>query len=114
VLRPYQRRQQWLRQTVADLAFAQGRDDEAYEILRTWAAESPNNGRPYLMLAAIDALHGRMAAATANMTKHRKMLPLSNVAYVVMTYPSTDPGFLAQRARLVEGLRKAGLPEGGQ
>ena len=27
---------------------------------------------------------------------------------------STDPGFLAQRARLVAGLRKAGLPEGGR
>jgi class 3 adenylate cyclase/TolB-like protein len=113
-LRPYLRRQQWLRQTLADLAFAQGRDDEAYEILRTWAAESPNNGRPYLMLAAIDALHGRMAAAVANMATHRQMVPLSNVAYVVMTYPSTDPGFLAQRARLVDGLRKAGLPEGGR
>ena len=113
-LRPYPRRQQWLTQTLADLAFAQGRDDEAYEILRTWAAESPNNGRPYLMLAAIDALHGRMSAATANMAKHRQMVPLSNVAYVVMTYPSTDAGFLAQRERLVEGLRKAGLPEGGQ
>ena len=66
------------------------------------------------MLAAIDALHGRMAAAAANMTKHSQMVPLSNIAYVVMTYPSTDPGFLAQRARLVEGLRKAGLPEGGR
>jgi class 3 adenylate cyclase/tetratricopeptide (TPR) repeat protein len=113
-LRPYPRRQQWLTQTLADLAFAQERDDEAYEILRTWAAESPNNGRPYLMLAAIDALHGRMSAAKANMAKHRQMVPLSNVTYVVMTYPSTDAGFLAQRERLVEGLRKAGLPEGGQ
>jgi len=113
-VRPYQRQQRWLKQTLADLAFAQGRDDEAYEILRTWAAESPDNGRPFLMLAAIDALHGRMAAATANMTKHSQMVPLSNIAYVVMTYPSTDPGFLAQRARLVEGLRKAGLPEGGR
>ncbi|MBT2326299.1 hypothetical protein J7E62_28640 [Variovorax paradoxus] len=82
-LRPYQsRRQQWLSQTLADLAFAQGRDDEAYEILRNWAAESPNNGRPYLMLAAIDALHGRTAAATANMARHRQMLPLSNVAFL--------------------------------
>ncbi len=114
-LRPYQaRRQQWLSQTLTDLAFAQGRDGEAYEILSNWAAESPNNGRPYLMLAAIDALHGRTSAATANMARHRQMLPLSNVAYVVLTYPSTDPGFLAQRARLVEGLRKAGLPEGGR
>jgi class 3 adenylate cyclase/TolB-like protein/Tfp pilus assembly protein PilF len=113
-LRPYQRRQQWVSQTLADLAFAQGRDDEAYAILRNWAADSPNNGRPYMLLAAIDALHGRTAAAKANMAKHRQMVPLSNIAYVELTYPSTDAAFLAQRARLVDGLRKAGLPEGGR
>jgi tetratricopeptide (TPR) repeat protein len=114
-LRPYQmRRQQFLHQTLADAAFAQGRDDEAYEILTNWSAEFPNNGRPYLMLAAIDALHGREADAVAHMAKHRQMLPLSNIAYVVLTYSSSDPAFLAQRARLVDGLRKAGLPEGGK
>ena len=64
------------------------------------------------MLAAIDALHGRDAAATANMARHRQMLPLSSISYVVLTYPSTNPNFLAQRARLVDGLRKAHLPEG--
>ena len=112
-LQPFQlRRRQWLVQSMADSAFAQGRDDEAYEILKKWAAEFPNNGRPYLMLAAIDALHGRDASASANMAKHRQMLPLSSISYVVLTYPSTDPTFLAQRARLVDGLRKARLPEG--
>jgi len=112
-VQPFQlRRRQWLVQSMADSAFAQGKDDEAYEILKKWAAEFPNNGRPYLMLAAIDALHGRDAAAAANMAKHRQMLPLSSISYVVLTYPSTDPTFLAQRARLVDGLRKARLPEG--
>ena len=112
-LQPFQlHRRQWLVQSMADSAFAQGKDDEAYEILKKWAAEFPNNGRPYMMLAAIDALHGRDAAAAANMAKHRQMLPLSSISYVLMTYPSTDPGFLAQRARLVDGLRKARLPEG--
>ena len=110
---PFQlRRRQWLAQSLADLAFAQGKDDEAYEILKKWTAESPNNGRPYLMLAAIDALHGRDAAAATNMTKHRQMLPMSSISYVVLASPSTDPPFLAQRARLVDGLRKARLPEG--
>jgi class 3 adenylate cyclase/TolB-like protein len=114
-LQAYQTRpQQWLIQCRADAAFAQGHDDEAYAILRNWAAEFPNNGRPYLMLAAIDALHGRAGAAAANMAKHRQLMPLSNIAYVVLTYPSTDPGFLAQRERLVAGLRKAGLPEGSK
>lgn len=114
-LRPYQmRRQQWLFQSLADASFSQGHDDEAYEILRNWTTEFPNNGRPYLMMAAIDVLHDRNADAAANMARHRQMLPLSNVSYVVLTYPSTDPGFLSQRARLVAALRKAGLPEGDQ
>ena len=66
------------------------------------------------MLAAIDALHGRKAAAAANMARHRQLQPLSNIAYVVLTHPSTDRGYLAQRERLVEGLRMAGLPEGSK
>jgi TolB-like protein/Tfp pilus assembly protein PilF len=112
-LRPYQlRRQQWLLQSLADASFFQGQDAEAYEILRNWTAEFPDSGRPYLMMAAIDALHGRKADAAANMARHRQMLPQSTVSYVVLTYPSTDPGFLSQRARLVAGLREAGLPEG--
>ncbi|MBS0452630.1 MAG: winged helix-turn-helix domain-containing protein [Proteobacteria bacterium] len=112
-LRPYQmRRLQALSQARADLAFAQGHDDEAYEILSRWAAESPNNGKPQLMLAAIDALHQRSDAAAAHMARHRQLLPRSTVAYVLMTYPSSNPDFLAQRARLIDGARKAGLPEG--
>jgi len=114
-LRPYQmRRQQWLFQSLADASFSEGNDDEAYEVLRNWTAEFPNSGRPYLMMAAIDLLHDRDADAAANMAKHREMLPLSTISYLVLTYPSTDPGFLSQRARLVGALRKAGLPEGDQ
>ena len=108
------RRQQNLNQALADAAFAQGRDDEAYRILTHWAVEFPGSGRPYLMLAAIDALYWRDASAAAHMAKHRQMLPQSTIAYVNRIYPSDNPIFLAQRARLVDGLRKAGLPEGGK
>ena len=111
-LQPLQLRlRQSIMQGRADSAFAQDKDDEAYEILKNWAAEFPNNGKPYLMLAAIDALHGRNEAARIHMAKHRQMLPQSCISYIVLTYPSTDAGFIAQRARLVDGLRKAGLPE---
>ena len=104
--------QQWLLQTLADASFSQGRDDEAYKVLQDWSAEFPSSGKPYLMMAAIDALHGRAAAAAANLARHRELLPQSTISYVVLSYPSTDPGFLLQRERLVSGLRKAGLPEG--
>ena len=111
-LRPYQlRRRQLLNQTLAEAAFAQGRDDDAYRILTHWVAEFPNNGRPYLMLAAIDALYWRDSSAAAHMAKLRSMLPRASIAYVLQGYPSSNPQFLAQRARLADGLRLAGLPE---
>jgi len=114
-LRPYElRRQQALYQLQADLAFAQGRDEEAYGVLQHWRAEFPNSGRPYAMLAAIDALNQRDAAAAEHMARYRQMLPLGNIAYVIQTYPSNNPDFLAQRARLVQGLKQAGLPEEGR
>jgi adenylate cyclase len=95
----------------AEAAFVQGRDAEAAGQLQQWAAEYPNHGRPYAMLAAIEALQGRDAEAAVHMTKHRELLPGNTVAYFLLTNPSDDPGYLRQRARLVEGLRKAGLPE---
>lgn len=91
--------------------FVQGRDDEAYRWAMRWAAEYPNSGQPYAMLAAIDALRGHDAEAAAHMAKHRELLPNDSIAYVMFLSPSTDPVFLAQRARLIEGLRKAGLPD---
>ena len=114
-LRPYEaRRQQALYQLRAELAFAQGRDEEAYAVLQHWSAEFPGNGRPYLLLAAIDALGRRDAAAADNMGHFRQLQPLGTMAYVIQTYPSSDPDFLAQRARLVQGLKQAGLPEEGR
>ncbi|WP_431274345.1 tetratricopeptide repeat protein [Variovorax ureilyticus] len=91
--------------------FVQGRDDEAYRWAMRWAAEYPNSGQPYAMLAAIDALRGHDAEAAAHMARHRELLPNDSIAYVVFLNPSTDPVFLAQRARLIDGLRKAGLPD---
>jgi hypothetical protein len=67
-------------QTLADASFLQGHDDDAYKILQDWTAEFPNNGKPYLMMAAIDALHARDAAAAANLTRHHQMLPLSTIS----------------------------------
>ena len=95
----------------ATAEFVQGRDDEAYKWSTRWAAEYPNSGQPYAMLAAIDALRGHDAEAAAHMAKHRELLPNDSIAYVVFLNPSTDPVYLKQRARLIEGLRKAGLPD---
>ena len=91
--------------------FAQGRDEDAYGWSMRWAAEYPQSGQPHAMLAAIDALRGRSADAAAHMARHRELLPNDTIAGVTFIDPSTDPGYLTQRARLIEGLRKAGLPE---
>ena|SRR5438874_789440 len=106
------RRQAYFYQLFVDTAFLQGRDDESYAWLRRWAAEMPDNGRPYLMLAAIDSLHGRDEQAKVNMARHREILPRSTVRYVERLYRSSNSTVIEQRTRLLEGLRKAGLPEG--
>lgn len=113
-LRPFQtRRQQSLNQILADAALATGRDEEAYRILKQWAAEFPSSARPHLLMAAIDALKGRDQSALDHMAIFRAAHPLASLRYVAQVYPSTDPQFLAHRERLLDGLRKAGLPEGG-
>jgi len=107
------RRQAYIYQLFADAAFLQGRDGEAREWLRRWAAEMPDNGRPYLMLAAMDALQDRGEEARANMARHRELLPRSTVRYVGMLYPlPSSEAIQTARARLLDGARKAGLPEG--
>ena len=109
---PFDHREQANRyQLFANAAFLQGREDEAYQWLQRWAAEMPDSGRPYLMLAAIDALKGRNEQAKAEMKRHREISPHSNVTYVAMMYPSSSPAVAEQCARLLDGMRKAGLPE---
>ena len=41
-----------------------------------------------------------------------KVFPGFTVQKYAGRYWTDDPTFIAQRARIVEGLRKAGLPEG--
>jgi DNA-binding winged helix-turn-helix (wHTH) protein/tetratricopeptide (TPR) repeat protein len=107
------RRQAFFYQVFADKAVLQGHDDESREWLLRWTAEFPDDGRPYLILAAIDALHGRDEQAKTHMARHRLLLPRSNLRYVAMLYPTSNPTVIAERDRLLEGMRLAGLPEGG-
>jgi Flp pilus assembly protein TadD len=97
----------------ADRAALQGHDDESREWLLRWTAEFPDDGRPYLRLAAIDALNGRDEQARSHMARHRQLLPRSNLHYVAMSYRTSNPAVMAVRARMLEGMRRAGLPEGG-
>ena len=66
----------------------------------SWAYSSPNGwlGREAEANLAIDGLH--------------KLKPGFTVQDFVKSTPSDNPRFQSERARIVEGLRKAGLPEG--
>ena len=54
---------------------------------------------------------GPSERARAGMAAFLKLWPTMTVARYDESRPSTHPVYLAQRARLYEGLRKAGLPE---
>ena len=86
---------------------------DRYEEAALWA-ERALRGYPHFttalrMAAASHALAGRMPEAQRMMARHRQCQPglrLSNLAEVMSPFRRQK-----DRARLVEGLRKAGLPE---
>jgi tetratricopeptide (TPR) repeat protein len=89
--------------------FCAGRYDEAV----SWAARALRSQPDYLgtirIIAASNALAGRLDEAQKAMTRLRQLNPalrISNLEDVLPLFRRTD-----DRTRLVEGLRKAGLPE---
>jgi tetratricopeptide (TPR) repeat protein len=88
--------------------FVAGRYDDA----STWAEKALQERAYYLPairdLAAARALSGHQAEAKAAMDKLRRIDPAMRVATVKEWLPFRRPDDLA---RLVDGLRRAGLPE---
>jgi len=78
------RRQAFFYQLFSDKAVLQGHEEESRAWLLRWSAEYPHDGRPYLTLAAIDAVNGRIEEAKSNMARHRQLVPRSNLRYVEM------------------------------
>jgi TolB-like protein len=95
----------------AEAALMRGDDAEAHRFAELSIAERPSTYRAHAVLAASDALMGRSSRAAAEMAEFQRLWPEATVARFDESRPSTNPAFLAQRARLYEGLRKAGLPE---
>jgi adenylate cyclase len=67
---------------------------------------------PYLDLAAAYGWLGRGAEAKAAVASLHKLMPGYTVQQWANSKWSDDPQFLREDAQLIEGLRKAGLPEG--
>jgi adenylate cyclase len=109
-----QRRASTAYAAAAEIAVARGDDLHAAELARRAIAVRPSGVRgatPYAILAAAQALSGRVADANADMAVYRQRTPLTTVATFDSVRPSKHPAFVEQRARLYEGLRLAGLPE---
>jgi len=87
------------------------KDDEAIKWCRRSVTVSPF-WIAYVDLASAYAWTGRMDEAHAAVAQLLKLMPNYTVARWANEKFSDNPVFLAQYRRIVEGLQKAGLPEG--
>jgi TolB-like protein/class 3 adenylate cyclase len=88
-----------------------GRLDVAVEQLRKSAGMNPNFGIASIFLAAAFALAGSGAEAAAAYSAGRRLLPNFTIAKFCRETASGNPLYLAQRERVCEGMRLAGIPQ---
>jgi TolB-like protein/Flp pilus assembly protein TadD len=92
--------------------FLLGDDVRAIEMLRKAIGLSPNYSLAHLCLAAAHGVQGRVDEASAALANYLRTGPSARtISELQLLSPSKDPSYLAQRERLYEGLRKAGMPE---
>jgi len=89
------------------------RDDQAIDWLRRAVAAAPQWPLPQALLAAALSLTGHDEEAREVLNRYLSLgaTTAKTVAQWKGQLPSNNPLFLAYAARLVEGLRNAGLPE---
>src|SRR6202020_3008306 len=75
-------------------------------------ASAPENLFAWVHLAAANAWAGHDKQAREALAQLQKVYPSYTVQSYAGTHYSDNLTFNAQRARILEGLRKAGLPEG--
>jgi adenylate cyclase len=83
-----------------------------YPVLREAIAGIPLAFIPYLELAAAYAWAGHDKAAKETVAQLQKVQPGYTVQAWASRHMSDNPTYKAQYQRVIEGLRKAGLPEG--
>ncbi len=88
-------------------------DDQAIDWLRRAVAGAPQWPLPQALLAAALALTGHEAEASDVLKRYLSLSATraKTVAQWEAQMPSKNPLFVAYATRLVEGLRKAGLPD---
>jgi tetratricopeptide (TPR) repeat protein len=88
-----------------------GSDEEALALLRRAVEINRNWPSTHLWLAAVLAQLGRLAEAQAAAQAALALNPTVTLSRVRTGAPSDNQTYLAQRERLIDGLRKAGVPE---
>ena len=86
--------------------------EQAIDWCQRSAASNPATFWPYYELAACYGWLGRTADAAHAVAELRKRRPEASVQDYAMMQNYPDPQFVRERERIMEGLRKAGLPEG--
>jgi len=88
-----------------------GKDEEALPWFRKSIDANRNNPWPFLHLAASLAHLGRLNEAVEEMKAALAIDPKFTIERFRLGVESDNAVYLAQRERIAEGLRKAGLPE---
>lgn len=95
----------WIRFLLAD-------DDQAVEMLRKSIALNPGYSPAHLFLTAAYAMQDRVEQAREALAAYLRTNPTVNtIALLRANAQSTHPVYMAQRERLYEGMRRAGMPE---
>ena len=89
-----------------------GRDEEAATRLRRALEINRNYPNAYFWLAAALAHLDRLDEARSAVQAGLALNPTFTVRQFRDSASSDNPTFLVQRKRIIEGMRKAGVPEG--
>ena len=89
-----------------------GRDQEAAVWLLRSIDANPNQSTAHFFLAAAQAHLGRMSEAQAAVQAGLALNPTFTIRRFRAGALSDNPTYLAQRERIYDGMRKAGVPEG--
>jgi len=93
--------------------FSMGEEQQSAAVLRRLVALNPQNSFAWLMLASIEALHGRDPEATAALQRYLALSSAGQSIKRLRANETTIPEgkFKRQRERYYAGLRRAGLAE---
>jgi TolB-like protein/Tfp pilus assembly protein PilF len=92
--------------------FHLGADEEAVALFRRSVDASRNYPLNHFYMAAALAHLGRLGEARAEVKAGLALAPNYSIARFQSMAESDNPTYLKQRERILEGLRKAGVPEG--